>query len=170
MHTVSATLDEVVVGSCGSCHDMTMTTAKTGGSKKQLLDYSEAEQMLRAGKTQAQVAEKFGVSQSAVSLAIKRGRIKFDTGFERLLPWNMKAEHINLSVPRGLRLAMRVQRDDAEARAMPPYLRAQGEGFIRTLEEMDAVIHYDPEVHPHWFRVPRRHGIDQGLIREPNID
>ena len=168
MHTVSATLDEVVVGSCGSCHDMTMTTAKTGGSKKQLLDYSEAEQMLRAGKTQAQVAEKFGVSQSAVSLAIKRGRIKYETGFERLLPWNMKAEHINLSVPRGLRLAMRVQR--GETQDMPAYLRAQGEGFIRTLEELDAVIHYDPDVYPYWFRVPRRHGIDQGLIREPNID
>ena len=147
---------------------MTMTTSKTRGGKAQLLDYSEAEQMLRAGKTQAQVAAKFGVSQSAVSLAIKRGRIKFDTGFERLLPWTMKAEHINLSVPRGLRLAMRVQR--GETQDMPPYLRAQGEGFIRTLEEMDAVIHYDPEVHPHWFRVPRRHGIDQGLIREPKID
>ena len=159
---------EVVVWSCGTCHDMTMTTSKTRGGKAQLLDYSEAEQMLRAGKTQAQVAAKFGVSQSAVSLAIKRGRIKFDTGFERLLPWSMKAEHINLSVPRGLRLAMRVQR--GETQDMPPYLRAQGEGFIRTLEEMDAVIHYDPEVHPHWFRVPRRHGIDQGLIREPKID
>jgi hypothetical protein len=124
--------------------------------------------MLRAGATQQQVAQKFGVSQSAVSLAIKRGRIKFDTGFERLLPWQMKADHINLSVPRGLRLALRVQRGDDQD--MPPYLKAQGEGFIRTLEEMDAVIHYDPDVYPHWFRVPRRHGIDRGLIREPSVD
>ena len=148
---------------------MSMTRpTKTRGDGQQRLDYSEAEQMLRAGATQAEVADKFGVSQSAVSLAIKRGRIKFDTGFERLLPWNMKAEHINLSVPRGLRLAIRVQRGETED--MPPYLRAQGEGFLRTLEEMDAVVHYDPDVCPHWFRVPRRHGVDQGLIREPNID
>lgn len=147
---------------------MSMTKPKTRGVKQQLLDYSEAEQMLRAGATQAQVAAKFGVSQSAVSLAIKRGRIKFDTGFERLLPWQMKAEHINLSVPRGLRLAIRVQRGETED--MPPYLRAQGEGFLRTLEEMDAVVHYDPDVYPHWFRVPRRHGVDQGLIRDPSID
>jgi hypothetical protein len=143
-------------------------TPSRHGAKQQLLDYNEAEQMLRAGATQAQVAEKFGVSQSAVSLAIKRGRIKFDTGFERVLPWKMRAEHINLSVPRGLRLALRVQRGDIED--MPSYLRAQGEGFIRTLEEMDAVIHYDPEVHPYWFRVPRRHGIDKGLIREPGVE
>ena len=147
---------------------MSMTKPMTRGAKQQLLDYSEAEQMLRAGATQQQVAAKFGVSQSAVSLAIKRGRIKFDTGFERLLPWNMKAEHINLSVPRGLRLAIRVQRGETED--MPPYLRAQGEGFLRTLEEMDAVVHYDSDVYPHWFRVPRRHGIDQGLIREPGIE
>lgn len=124
--------------------------------------------MLRAGATQTDVANKFGVSQSAVSLAIRRGNIKHDTGVERLLPWHMNREHINLAVPRGLRLAMRVQRGDT--RDMPEYLRAQGEGFIRTLDEMDAVIHYDPEVQPFWFRVPRRPGIDKGLIREPNVE
>lgn len=120
--------------------------------------------MLRAGATQAEVAEKFGVSQSAVSLAIRRGNIKFDTGRERILPWRMRSEHVNLSIPRSLRLAERVQRGDE----MPDYLRAQGEGFIRKLEELDAVVHYDPEVAPYWFRVPRRHGIDKGLIREPD--
>lgn len=141
-------------------------TTKARGSGRQKLDYSEAEQMLRAGATQQDVAEKFGVSQSAVSLAIRRGNIKHDTGFERLLPWHMRAEHVNLAIPRGLRLAMRVARRDAESERMPEYLRREGEGFIRTLEELDAVIHYDPDTPPFWFRVPRRHGVDNGLIRE----
>ena len=122
--------------------------------------------MLRAGATQQEVAEKFGVSQSAVSLAIRRGNIKHETGFERLLPWHMRAEHVNLAIPRGLRLAIRVQRGDTKD--MPDYLRREGEGFIRTLEELDAVIHYEPDVAPFWFRVPRRHGVDTGLIREPD--
>ena len=122
--------------------------------------------MLRSGATQTQVAQRFGVSQSAVSTAIKRGRIKFETGFERRLPWHMKPEHVNLAVPRNLRLAMRLQAGDTD---MPPYLRQQGEGFMRTLEETGAVIHYEPDVSPHWFRVPRREGIDEGLIREPDV-
>ena len=121
--------------------------------------------MLRAGATQTEVAERFDVSQSAVSLAIRRGNIKYETGFERLLPWHMHRDHVNLSIPRGLRLAIRVRRGETEG--MPEYLRQQGEGFLRTLDEMDAVIHYDPDVAPHWFRVPRRPGIDEGLIREP---
>lgn len=135
-------------------------------SGKQRLDYSEAEQMLRAGATQQAVAEKFAVSQAAVSLAIRRGNIKFDTGYERRLPWRMKTEHVHLAIPRGLRLAMRVQAGETEG--MPEYLRREGEGFIRTLDELDAVIHYDPDVAPHFFRVPRRHGIDEGLVREPD--
>ena len=147
---------------------MSMANTKTRGSGVQRLDYSEAEQMLRGGATQLEVAQKFGVSQSAVSLAIKRGNIKHDTGFERLLPWHMRREHVNLSIPRNLRLALRVQRGETDG--MPEYLRQQGEGFLRTLEEMDAVIHYDPDVSPWWFRVPRRPGIDNGLIREPEPD
>ena len=124
--------------------------------------------MLRAGATQKEVADRFGVSPAAVSMAIERGNIKHDSGRERLLPWRMMPEHKNLSIPRALRLAERIQRGQAED--MPPYLRQIGEGFIRKLDELDAVIHYDPDVSPHWFRVPRRHGIDKGLIREPEVD
>ena len=138
------------------------------GSGKQRLDYKEAEQMLRAGATQAEVAKKFGVTQAAVSQAITRQNIKHETGRERLLPWHMKPEHRNMSIPRSLRLAERIRKGDAED--MPPYLRQNGEGFIRRLEELDAVIHYDPDVEPYWFRVPRRPGIDRGLIREPDVE
>lgn len=119
--------------------------------------------MLRAGATQAEVAERFGVSQSAVSVAISRGNIKYDTGFVRRLPWTVKKEHTNLAIPRLLRLALRVQEGDE---TLSPQLRKQAEGFMRKLEELDAVIHYDPEIEPHFFRVQRRPGIDKGLWRE----
>lgn len=145
---------------------MSMANKTKARSGRQKLDYSEAEQMLRDGATQSEVAERFDVSQSAVSLAIRRGNIKHDTGFERLLPWHMRSEHVNLAIPRALRLAMRVQRGETEE--MPEYLRREGEGFIRTLEDLDAVIHYDPDTAPFWFRVPRRHGVDDGLIRKPD--
>lgn len=145
---------------CGWCHTHDMTRRSEG---VQRLDYSEAEQMLRAGATQQEVADRFGVSQSAVSVAISRGRIKFDTGFTKRLPWVVKKEHHNLAIPRMLRLAIRVQAGDD----MDPRLAEQARGFIRNLESLDAVVHYDPEVAPYFFRVQRRHGIDRGLVREP---
>ena len=142
---------------------MTTGNRRPASQGKQLLDYSEAEQLLRAGKTQAEVAAKFGVTQSAVSAAISRGNIKFDTGFVRRLPWTVKKEHTNLAIPRLLRLALRVQENDP---TLSPRLREQAEGFLRKLNELDAVIHYDPEVEPFFFRVQRRPGIDTGLWRE----
>ena len=39
--------------------------------------------------------------------------------------------------------------------------------WTNRLEEMDAVVHYDPDVAPFFFRVPRRAGIDKGLFRDP---
>lgn len=132
----------------------------------QRLDYGEATKMLRAGATQREVADRYGVTVAAVSAAIKRGRIKYETGYQRILPWKMRAEHANLAIPRSLRLAERIRQGRDEG--MPEYLRALGEGFARKLDEMDAVVHYDPEVPPYWFRVPRREGVDTGLIREPD--
>lgn len=132
----------------------------------QKLDYAEATKMLRAGGTQRQVADRYGVTVAAVSAAISRGRIKHETGYRRILPWRMKTEHTAMAVPRMLRLAERIRLGQDEG--MPDYLRAQGEGFTRQLERMNAVIHYDPDLPPYWFRVPRREGIDTGLIREPD--
>lgn len=129
----------------------------------QRLDYNEAEQMLRSGKTQVEVAKHFGVSQAAVSVAIARGNIKFETGRHRLLPWKgIKVEHSNLAIPRALRLALRLE----EGVDLSPTQKIEAERFLRRLRELDAVIHYDPEVAPYWFRVPRRDGIDKSWFRE----
>lgn len=130
---------------------------------RQILDYKKAEQMLRSGKTQAEVAEAMGVSTSAVSVAIARGNIKHDSGYVRRLPWTVKKEHSNLAIPRALRLTMRLQ----DGEKLEPMYEKLATGFLRRLEEMDAVVHYDPDVAPFFFRVPRRAGIDKGLFRDP---
>lgn len=144
---------------------MTKTKSNRGSGGAQILDYSEAEQLLRQGLTQAEVAQRFGVTQPAISAAIRRGRIKFDTGAPpKRLPWTIKKEHTNLAIPRLLRFALRIEDGDETLR---PEFRKQGEAFVRRLREMDAVIHYEADVEPHFFRVPRRHGIDTGLWREP---
>lgn len=139
-------------------------TTTTGGV--QLLDYSEAEQLLRQGMTQQEVGARFGVTQGAVAAAIMRGRIKVDRHNQRALPWAVRPEHRQLAIPRMIRIATRIERGDKD---IPPLLRKQGEGFLRVLEEMDAVIHYDPDVAPYFFRVPRRRGVDVGIFRNPDV-
>jgi hypothetical protein len=134
---------------------------------KARIDYTEAERLLRQGLSQAEVAARFGVHQPAIAVAIARGRIRHDSGYQRWLPkqWKISRSHTNRSLPRKLRMALRLQAGEH----LEPKYRDQAEGFIRKLHELDAVIHFDPEVEPYFFRVRRRPGIDEGLIRNPNV-
>src|SRR5690348_2089893 len=141
------------------------------GRWAQKIDYKEAEQMLRAGRTQGEVAERFGVTQGAVSNAITRGNIKADTGRtgQRAVPWHpLRPEHRDKYLVRMLRAAHRRERGLKSA----PVLEAMLDTFLRSMKEGGWVIDYDPENHPDegFVRVPRRDGIDLGLIREPDLD
>ena len=141
------------------------------GAWAQKLDYSEAEQMLRSGQTQAQVAAHFGVSQGAVSNAITRGNIKADTNRteRRAVPWTpIRPEHRDKYLVRMLRAHHRREMGMKSA----PVIEAQLDTFLRSMAEGGWVIDYDPEKDPEngFVRVPRREGIDLGLIREPGFD
>ena len=147
---------------------MGRTSLKAGGQR---IDYSEAEQLLRTGKTQVQVAEKFGVTQAAVAGAIRRGRIKVQ--YDRVdsdksgIPWSpIRPEHRQKYLARMLRAAAR--RDDGRGNA--PVIDAQLDLFVKRMRELDAVVHYDPDTEEGFFRVPRREGIDKGWVRDPHLD
>jgi hypothetical protein len=135
-----------------------------GPNGRQILDYSEVSQLLRAGWTQAAVAQKFGVSQGAVALAKSRGHV--DGGSSNVkadIPWEVRPEHRGLHLPKMLRAYARQQAGEKVSPLTAPLLEA----FVRSLKELDAVVHYEPDVAPFFFRVPRRHGIDRGLVRDP---
>lgn len=145
-----------------------MNTTRSKGAGKGRIDVKKAEMMLRAGKTQVEVAEEMGVSQASVSQAIKRGRINFHTGVARrnAVPWKLEPEDMMRYIPRMLRAAARM--DDGEP--VSPATRTQVELFVRRLHELDAVVHYQPDTDERFFRVPRRHGVDEWLVREPALD
>ena len=153
-----------------------MTTTREGAALikqgRQRLDYAEAEQMLRAGATQQEVADRFGVSQPAVNRAIWRGRIK-DITYDRTntdetaIPWHpVRPEHRSRYLVRMLRAAARRDRGEKSA----PVIEAQLDNFLRQMDAMDCVVHYDPETEDGWFRVARRPGVDLGLVRDPYLD
>ena len=148
-----------------------MTTLKPGAGV-QRIDYSVAERMLRAGATQREVADHFGVTQPAVNRAIWRGRIK-DITYDRAtkdesgIPWHpIMSEHRSRYLIRMLRAAARRQRGEKSA----PVIEAQLDSFLEQLHQHDFVIHYEPRSEEGFFRVPRREGIDTGYVRDPYVD
>lgn len=126
--------------------------------------------MLRAGATQQQVADKFGVTQAAVSANIKRGNIKVDYPNQtegRSVPWHpIRPEHRDRYLVRMLRANAR----RAQGLKSAPVLEAMLDKFLQAADEQDFVVTYDPDTDEGFFRVPRRHGIDEGLVRNPELD
>jgi hypothetical protein len=138
-----------------------------GKGWRQKVDYKEAEQMLRAGKTQQEVAEHFGVSQSAVSLGIKRANIKADTNRAegRAVPWHPIAiQWRDQYLARMLRAAHRRNQGIKSS----AFTEAQLDTFLRAMTEQGFVIDYDDETGFH--KVPRRLGVDFGMVKEPMLD
>ncbi|HLN78767.1 MAG TPA: hypothetical protein VK204_17110 [Nocardioidaceae bacterium] len=148
---------------------MTPRKQHSGGGV-QKIDYSEATQMLRSGKTQREVADHFGVTQAAVSANIKRGNIKIEYPNQtegRSVPWHpILPEHRDRYLIRMLRANHRREQGLANA----PVLEAMLDKFLVAAEEQDFVVTYDPDTEEGFFRVPRRVGIDEGLIRNPDLD
>ena len=125
--------------------------------------------MLRSGMTQLEVGNHFGVTQSAIADAIRRDRIKFDYANltkERAMPWRVRPEHQNKYLARMLRAAHR--RDQGLTNAPP--IERMLDSFLRSVERDDFVITYDPDTEDGFFRVARRHGVDdQPLIRRDDL-
>lgn len=126
--------------------------------------------MIRAGATQREVAERFGVTQAAISVNIKRGNIKAEYGNQaegRSVPWHpILPEHRDRYLIRMLRANHRREQGLKSA----PVLEAMLDKFLAAAEEQDFVVHYDPDTDEGFFRVPRRHGVDEGLVRNPDLD
>lgn len=138
-----------------------------GRDNRQKLDYSEVSQLLRAGWTQQQVADKFGTTQGAVSLAKRRGNVEGGPIYVRSdMPWKIRPEHMSLHLPKMLRANAR--REAGES--LGPSIGHLLDAFLASMKELDAVVHYEPEVSPYFFRVARRPGIDTSLVRDPSYD
>lgn len=123
--------------------------------------------MLRAGATQQAVADKFGVTQAAVSRAIDRGVIRVDTGRVpgRALPWSpIRPEHRNLYAARILRAWHRRQSGEVSS----AWWESKLDTCLETMDREGWVFDYDPD--EGFKRVPRRLGVDLGLVREPGLD
>lgn len=79
------------------------------------------------------------------------------------IPWEIAPEHQGSQMHAMLTTAIRLQ----SGAVVGAHERADFDQWLRDLRAADAVVHYEAETQEGWFYVPRRRGVDEGLVREP---
>jgi hypothetical protein len=124
---------------------------------------------LEQGWTHQQIAEWASqeagerVARATISVAIHRAGKTKPIRYSRELPWRVKDKHARKYHALMLRLQARFDRgqrlSEEDQRKLASWRRA--------LERDDAVVHYEPDTEPGWWKVRRRPGVDLWWIREP---
>lgn len=138
-------------------------------ARRKLPPAQELEKLVDKGLTHQQIAEQISeeigepVSRSAVAVALSRANRTRRTIANKAVPWVVRPEHQNRYDLHMLRVHRRIESGkDVRASDLDRY-----HAWVQHLKENDAVIHYEPRSQLGFWLVPRRHGVDKGLIREP---
>lgn len=121
--------------------------------------------------TQAEIAEaiaartNYQVSRSAVSVALSRAGLTKRVRYATTLPWRLKVQHSDAYDAYMLRLAGRME----QGKPLSPDEKKRFASWKRRLDEAGCVVHYEPRSEQGFWWVPRRPGVDRGLIREPDV-
>lgn len=124
----------------------------------------------REGKSDSQILaylaehENVHVTKQAISNWRKRRGIEKATFAKSSFPWTLRPEHRSLEPAKVIRWHARVQRGEP----LTPSDRARYERALAHMRAGDLVIHYDPSTERGWMLVPRRKGVDKGIVREPD--
>lgn len=133
---------------------------------------SELEAWVNQGMTHDQIVEKIkrekhvDVTRSAVSVALSRAGRTTRTIEDKAVPWVIRPEHSNKIDLHLLRVHKRI----TEGEQVRDSDRRRYESWKAKLDAEDAVVHYEPRSAAGFWWVPRRPGIDNGLIREPDVE
>lgn len=135
---------------------------------KKLIPDSEVEQLMRAGKTDAQILEilerdhHITVTRQALSAWRKRRGLDARPQVTGAVPWTLRPEHRNSEMAKVLRWHAR----DKAGLTLRDDERYRMQRVAAILDERDAVLWYDPASEDGWVLVPRRKGVDTGLVHE----
>lgn len=123
------------------------------------------------GWTQKEVAENYGVSESAVWKALQRAGYNDPVPTYRdLIPWKIAEEHKATAIMERFRSIVK-QKKGAPLRSDEEYHLTK---WLRELEANDLVVNYHPDAPPNsastkggFYYVPRDPEQDKWIIREP---
>lgn len=138
-----------------------------------VLPDSLIDQLVRAGKSDADIRrylqehENITVTRQAISVWRKRrGDESRRPAMVKAIPWRLRPEHMMSEPARAIRWQARLD-------AGLPISEAEERRLAKVKAELDAVggvLVYDADHPAGWGVVPRREGVDLGLIREPDRD
>lgn len=126
--------------------------------------------LMREGKTDGQIVtylrehENIAVTRQAISAWRRRLGERKRPMAPRAVPWKLRPEHLTSEPARVVRWHARVERGASLSHGE----RQRYEKALAYLRENDLVFHYDPDSEQGWFLVPRRPGIDTGVVRVPD--
>jgi len=93
----------------------------------------------------------------------RKGLTRRLTRDDDLIPWAVKSEH-RWAYPL---VVLRMEARKRAGHELTPLDEQRLASWKETLAEKDLVVHYDPDTDEGFFYVPRRVGIDNDFIRQP---
>lgn len=129
------------------------------------------ERLTREGKSDGEIVaylrdhEHITVTRQGISAWRRRRGDQKRVMPPRAIPWKLRQEHLQTEPARVIRWHARVTRGET----LSDGDRLRYEKAIKHLEEHDLVFHYDRDTEQGWFLVPRRPGIDKGIVLEPKV-
>lgn len=136
-----------------------------------LPDKTTLERLRREGRTYADIAERYGVTETAVYLRLKADGLTSErkVSHSELIPWTVKVEHQHAHPALMLRTLSR-RRQGLENTATRD---AMLDRWLEELHNANAVVCYDPDMWPNpasprsggWFYMKRRRSDGDSLIR-----
>lgn len=123
---------------------------------------------LTAQQIVARIKEREGVEVAVgtVYAALSRAGLTDQIRYVDFIPWQVRSDHANAFPLVMLRLAAR--RDAGQT--LPPEREAKLDRWIARLAAEDAVVAYVKNSADGFHYVPRRPGVDTGLIRVPDAE
>lgn len=136
-----------------------------------ILPDKQLEQWMREGKTDTQIVQLLQqhphfitVTRQAISAWRKRRGLQMRPQAPSAMPWRLRPEHRQMEPARVIRLRARLDRGET----IPAEEQARLDKAVEYLDSVGGVFHYDPDTLEGWFVVPRRPGVDTGLVRVPD--
>ena len=127
------------------------------------------ERLDRENKTDMQIVqhlaehENVHVTRQAISAWRRRRGLARRQVQPKAVPWKLRPEHVHSALAKAIRIHGMVQ----QGLTINDDDRARYERVMERLAQDDVVIHYDADTEQGWFLVPRRPGVDDGIVREP---
>jgi hypothetical protein len=137
-----------------------------------LLPDSKVRRLVREGLGNQEIVDRLRqedgieVTSSAISVFRSRHGLPPAPGrHDDLIPWRVKREHASLWAAKVLRWESRRRSGET----LNERAQRRLDAFLQRLVNEDAVVHYEPESAEGFWLVPRRHGVDADIIRDPAV-